>query len=100
MRKSALLIAAGFALLAPSFAQAQGAYQQPQPCCQDTLKLFARGADAWRQGPSWEPYKPVAYQPYTYTPCCQDTFKLFWRGVDAWTGYQQPAPARNGRKRG
>ena len=93
MRKSALLIAAGFAMLAPSFAHADAA--APTPCCQDTLKLFWRGADAWKTPNAWEPYKPVAWTPYTPPPagtpiCCQDTIKLFWRGVDAW-GWQQPA---------
>jgi hypothetical protein len=83
-------------MLAPSLAQAQNY----QPCCQDTLKLFWHGADAWRQGPAWQPYKPVAWQPYTGPqPCCQDTAKLFWRGIDAWTGWQQPVAAKGGKKR-
>jgi hypothetical protein len=101
MRKSALLLAAGFAMLAPSMAQAQKAAYPPPPCCQDTIKLFWRGAEAWNTAPAWKPYEPVAWKPYTPPPagtpaCCQDTIKLIWRGVDAWTGWQ---PATNGRKR-
>jgi hypothetical protein len=88
MRKSAFLIAAGFAMLAPTWAQAAGD-GYPTPCCQDTIKLFWRGIDAWATPNVPQPYKPVAYKPYAPPPpgtpiCCQDTINLFWRGVDAW----------------
>jgi hypothetical protein len=107
MKKSALLIAVGFAVLAPSVALAAKAKEPsypPPPCCKDTITLFWRGVDAWQTAPAWKPYEPVAWKPYTppaagTPPCCKDTITLLWRGVDAWTGWQQPAAKKVAKKK-
>jgi hypothetical protein len=86
MTKTALLLAAGFLAAAPSMASAAGAPSgYPQPCCQDTIKLFWLGADTFWKPNTWKPYTPPA--PVRYSPpqpCCQDTVKLFWLGADTW----------------
>src|SRR5262249_48058495 len=104
MRKSALLIAAAFVMVAPSFAfAARHAGKKvdavpPMPCCQDTLRLFWHGADAWRTPNTYVAWKPTAWKPYTPPPagtpmCCKETIALFWRGVDSWAWNPEPAKA-------
>lgn len=89
MGKLVLLAAVGFVALAPSLARAQTGY--PQPCCQDTLKLFWHGFDVWAQPAPYKPYVPAPIKYSPPQPCCQDTLKLFWHGFDNWG---QPYPQK------
>jgi hypothetical protein len=83
MSKLALLAAIGFVAFVPSLAQAATAY--PQPCCQDTVKLFRSGAETFWKPNTWVPYTAPAAVKYSASqPCCQDTLKLFWLGADTW----------------